>query len=70
MPVEWRLHVLEERLRREVGERFRIEPVDLYGLTPMTRSVTIASAMRGALERRSEESDGSNISNSSGERFT
>jgi len=32
MPVEWRLHVLEDRLKREVGPRFVIEAVDLYGL--------------------------------------
>lgn len=41
MPVPWRLHVLEERLRREVGERFVIESVDLYGLTPMEQHVAI-----------------------------
>lgn len=32
MPVAWRLHVLEGRLKREVGERFVIETADLYGL--------------------------------------
>lgn len=32
MPVAWRLHVLEEKLARDVGSGFVIESVDLYGL--------------------------------------
>jgi len=32
MSVPWRLHVLEERLKRVLGDRFVIESVDLYGL--------------------------------------
>jgi disulfide oxidoreductase YuzD len=45
MPVEWRLHVLEEKLKRVVGERFVIEPVDLYGLTPVDQHVAISAIM-------------------------
>ena len=41
MPVEWRLHVLEGRLKHEVGERFVIEPVDLYGLPPREQHTAI-----------------------------
>lgn len=41
MPVEWRLHVLEERLRHDFGEVFTIETVDLYGVTPQEQSAAI-----------------------------
>lgn len=41
MPAEWRLHVLEDRLKREVGERFVIEAVDLYGLSPVEQHAAI-----------------------------
>ena len=41
MPVSWRLYVLEEKLMREVGERFEIEPVDLYGLPPLEQHVAL-----------------------------
>ena len=43
MPVEWRLHVLEEKLKREVGERFVIESVDLYALSPVDQHVAITA---------------------------
>jgi len=43
MPVEWRLHVLEEKLKREVGDRFVIDSVDLYGLTPADQHVVISA---------------------------
>jgi len=41
MPVEWRLHVLEERLKRDFGEVFAIDVVDLYGVTPLEQSAAI-----------------------------
>jgi hypothetical protein len=41
MPVEWRLHVLEERLKRDFGEVFDIETVDLYGVSPLEQSAAI-----------------------------
>jgi hypothetical protein len=41
MPVEWRLHVLGEKLKREVGDRFGIEAVDLYGLSPLDQHAAI-----------------------------
>jgi len=41
MPVEWRLHVLEERLKCDFGEVFAIEAVDLYGVTPLEQSAAI-----------------------------
>jgi len=41
MPVEWRLHVLGEKLKREVGERFVIESVDLYGLSPLDQHAAL-----------------------------
>ena len=41
MPVTWRLHVLEERLRRDFGEVFAIETVDLYGVSPLEQSAAI-----------------------------
>jgi len=41
MPVEWRLHVLGEKLKREVGDRFVIESVDLYGLSPLEQHAAI-----------------------------
>ena len=43
MPVEWRLHVLEEKLKREVGERFVIDSVDLYDLSPTDQHVAITA---------------------------
>jgi len=46
MPVAWRLHVLGEKLKREVGERFLIESVDLYGLTPTEQHVAIDAIMQ------------------------
>ena len=45
MPVEWRLHVLEEKLVREVGKRFVIEPVDLYALDMDEQHVAIDAVM-------------------------
>ena len=41
MPVTWRLHVLEERLKRDFGEVFAIETVDLYGVSPLEQSAAI-----------------------------
>ena len=41
MPVEWRLHVLEERLKRDFGAVFAIETVDLYGVSPTEQSAAI-----------------------------
>ena len=41
MPVEWRLHVLEERLKRDYGEVFAVEVTDLYGLTPVEQSAAL-----------------------------
>jgi hypothetical protein len=41
MPVEWRLHVLEDKLKREVGERFVIESVDLYDLSPLDQHAAL-----------------------------
>lgn len=41
MPVEWRLHVLEERLMRDHGDIFAIEVTDLYGLSPREQSAAI-----------------------------
>ena len=41
MPVEWRLHVLKERLKRDFGEVFAIDVVDLYGVTPLEQSAAI-----------------------------
>lgn len=41
MPQEWRLHVLEDRLERDFGERFVTHTVDLYGLSPMEQSATL-----------------------------
>ncbi len=43
MPVEWRLHVLEEKLKREAGERFVINSVDLYALSPADQHVAITA---------------------------
>lgn len=45
MPVEWRLHVLEERLKREVGDRFVINQVDLYALSPADQHAAITAIM-------------------------
>lgn len=49
MPVEWRLHVLEERLMNEYGDVFKIEVTDLYGLAPLERSAALDAmvAMQG-----------------------
>ncbi len=41
MPVEWRLHVLEERLKRDFDERFLIESKDLYDLLPDDQSAAL-----------------------------
>lgn len=41
MPVEWRLHVLEDRLRRDFGESFTTEVTDLYGLVPKEQCAAI-----------------------------
>jgi hypothetical protein len=41
LPVPWRLHVLEERLKREVGDLFELESVDLYGLSPVEQHTAI-----------------------------
>ncbi len=41
MPVTWRLHVLEERLKRDFGKVFNIETVDLYGVSPLEQSAAI-----------------------------
>lgn len=41
MPVEWRLHVLEERLRSEYGEVFEVQVTDLYGLAPLEQSAAL-----------------------------
>jgi hypothetical protein len=43
MPVDWRLHVLEEKLKREAGERFVINSVDLYALSPADQHVAITA---------------------------
>lgn len=45
MPVEWRLHVLGEKLGREVGERFVIESVDLYGLSPLDQHAALDASI-------------------------
>lgn len=44
MPVEWRLHVLEERLKREGHEGFEIVVADLGALTEEERH-TVLDAM-------------------------
>ena len=41
MPVTWRLHVLEERLKRDFGKVFEIETVGLYGVSPLEQSAAI-----------------------------
>jgi hypothetical protein len=41
MPVEWRLHVLEERLKRDFGEVFAVEVTDLYGVSPREQSAAL-----------------------------
>ncbi len=41
MPVDWRLHVLEERLRREFGDSPEIVVTDLYGVTPLEQGAAI-----------------------------
>lgn len=41
MPVEWRLHVLEERLKRDYGKAFSIETIDLYDASPLEQSAAI-----------------------------
>lgn len=46
MPVEWRLHVLEEKIRREVGGPFTIERLDLYGLPPLEQHEAIDAIMK------------------------
>ena len=41
MPVTWRLHVLGERLKRDFGEVFALETVDLYGVSLLEQSAAI-----------------------------
>ena len=41
MPVEWRLHVLEDRLTRDFGDVFAIEVADLYGVSPSEQSAAL-----------------------------
>ena len=41
MPVEWRLHVLEERLKHDFGKVFTIQAVDLYGVSVDERGAAI-----------------------------
>ena len=41
MPIEWRLHVLEDRLTRDFGDVFTIEVADLYGVSPSEQSAAI-----------------------------
>jgi hypothetical protein len=41
MPVEWRLHVLEERLKRDFGDCPDLVVTDLYGVTPLEQSAAI-----------------------------
>jgi len=41
MPVPWRLHVLEERLRDEIGEGCVVEAVELLGLPPLEQSAAL-----------------------------
>jgi hypothetical protein len=41
MPVEWRLHVLEERLKRDFGDSPDLIVTDLYGVTPLEQSAAI-----------------------------
>ena len=45
MPVEWRLHVLEERLKRDFGGVFAIEVTDLYGVSQAEQSAAIDAMM-------------------------
>ena len=41
MPVEWLLHVLEERLKRDFGHSPELIVTDLYGVTPLEQSAAI-----------------------------
>lgn len=41
MPVAWRLHVLEERLKRECDASFTVEAVDLHDLSRADQSVAL-----------------------------
>lgn len=41
MPIEWRLHVLEERLKHDFGKVFAIQTVDLYGVSSLEQRVAI-----------------------------
>jgi hypothetical protein len=41
MPVEWRLHVLEERLKCDVDGPCTVESVDLIALTPVERTAAL-----------------------------
>lgn len=45
MPLEHRLLALDDRLRREVGESFSIDRVDLYGLAPLEQHTAIRAVM-------------------------
>ena len=41
MPIEWRLHVLEERLKHDFGKVFALQTVDLHGVSPGEQSAAI-----------------------------
>ncbi|MBU4555384.1 MAG: hypothetical protein KJ747_00740 [Actinobacteria bacterium] len=41
MPVEWHLHVLEERLKHDFGHVFAIQAVDLYGVSLAEQTAAI-----------------------------
>jgi len=41
MSVEWRLHVLGERLKRDFDEVFAVEAVDLDGVSPLEQTAAI-----------------------------
>lgn len=49
MPVAWRLHVLEERLKREYDVEPTVESVGLYDLSAFDQNATLVALMeRGA----------------------
>jgi len=50
MPVDWRLHVLEEKLTRETAAQFRIEVVGLYELEPLEQHEVIQLIMRDQVD--------------------
>lgn len=41
MPVQWRLHVLEERLHEMFGDEVAVEVTDLAGLEPSEQQTVI-----------------------------